>query len=135
MNKEINFNDFRVRCSGISKILSNSRSNPQLTEKQAETLAKYRKTLDSGGSITDKQLIEMNGLIEKEENGSKTILSDTCIEYLMTEYAWVTEGMISVSKESMDIAAIKKGKWVQDASGTLLSRVDKTLYKDHKIRI
>ncbi len=135
MNKEVNFSDFKVRCSAISKVLSNSRDNPQITEKQAETLAGYRKKLDEGGKITDKQALEMAALIEKEANSSKIILSDTCIEYLMIEYAWITEKMIPVSRESMDLLAIKKGKEVEALSGKLLSLIDDVEYKVHKERI
>lgn len=135
MNKEINFDDFKVRCSAISKVLSNSRSNPQLTEKQAELLAKYRSVQEKGVILTTKQNEEYIILCEKKENGSKTILSDTCIEYLMVEYAWRTEGMISVNKESMDLVAMKKGKEVEAMSGKLLSLIDGVEYKVHKDRI
>lgn len=135
MSKEINFDDFKVRCSAISKVLSNSRSNPQLTEKQAETLAKYRATLEIGNTLTEKQQADMVLLIEKEENGSKVILSDTCIEYLMTEYAWRTEGMISINKEAMDLVAMKKGKEVEAMSGKLLGLIDGVEYKTDKQRI
>lgn len=135
MNKEISFSDFKVRCSAISKVLSNSRSNPQLTEKQAEKLGMYREKLEIGDRLTEKQGLEMAALVEKEENGSKIILSDTCIEYLMVEYAWRTEGMISVNKESMDLVAIDKGKKVETMSGKLLSLIDGVEYKIDKQRI
>lgn len=133
--KEINWAEFKVRCSAISKVQSNSRSNPQLTENQAENLAKYRKKLEEGSKLTEKQQIEMTGWIEKEENGTKVILSDTCIEYLMVEYAWRTEGMISVNREAMDLVAMKKGKEVEAMSGKLLSLVDGIEYKTDKERI
>jgi hypothetical protein len=132
---EINFDEFKVRCSAISKVLSNSQSNPQITEKQTEVLAKYRKKLDEGGKITENQQLEMAALIEKEANGAKIILSDTCIGYLMTEYAWKTEGMISVNSEAMDLVAMKKGKEVEAMSGKLLSLIDDVEYKVHKDRI
>lgn len=131
----INFDDFKVRCSAISKVLSNSRSNPQLTEKQAITLSKYRSILEEDGKLTAKQAEEYTLLIEKEENGTKIILSDTCIEYLMVEYAWRTEGMISVNKESMDLVTMKKGKVVETMSGKLLSLIDGVEYKIDKQRI
>lgn len=135
VEKEINFNDFKVRCSGIKKVLANSQSNPQLTEKQAVTLAGYWEKLEDGIELTEKQKADMASLIEKEKNGSKIILSDTCIEYLMTEYAWKTEGMISVNKEAMDLVAMKKGKEVEAMSGKLLSLIDDVEYKVHKERI
>lgn len=132
---DISFNQFKVRCSAISKAQSNSRSNPQLTEKQAETLANYRAKLEAGWDISAKQREDYTFLVEKEGNGSKIILSDTCIEYLMVEYAWRTEGMISVSKESMDLVAMQKGKVVEAMSGKLLSLIDDVEYKVHKPRI
>jgi hypothetical protein len=135
MNKEINFDEFKVRCSAISKVLSNSRSNPQLTEKQAEVLAKFRTTLGLGGKLTEKQGLEMAALVEKEGNGSKVILSDTCIEYLMEAYAWETEGCIPVSKKSMEILAMSKGIAVEALSGKILSLIDDVEYKTHKERI
>jgi hypothetical protein len=131
----INFDDFKVRCSAISKVLSNSQSNPQITEKQTEVLAKYRKKLDEGGKITENQQLEMAALIEKEANGTKIILSDTCIDYLMIDYAWVTQGMIPIDKESLDLVGMKKGKMMEGESVTLLTRLDKVLYKVHKERI
>jgi hypothetical protein len=131
----INFDGFKVRCSAINKILSNSQSNPQITEKQAETLAKYRKKLNEGVKITENQQLEMAALIEKEANGTKIILSDTCIAYLMAEYAWIVEGMISVNNESMDLVAMKKGKEVEAMSGKLLSLIYGEECKVHKDRI
>lgn len=131
----IDFSDFKVRCSAISKVLSNSRSNPQLTEKQAVELEKFRNLLEDGVILTPKQMETYVFLREKEDNGTKVILSDTCIEYLMVEYAWKTEGMISVNKEAMDLVAMKKGKEVEAMSGKLLGLVDGVEYKTDKDRI
>lgn len=131
----INFDDFKVRCSAISKVLSNSRSNPQLTEKQALRMTELREKEQKNGGLTANQAMELNELEVKEANGSKIILSDTCIEYLMVEYAWRTEGMISVNKESMDLVAMKKGKEVETMSGKLLSLIDGIEYKIDKQRI
>lgn len=132
---EINFDDFKVRCSAISKVLSNSRSNPQLTESQAKRIIELEDKLDKKGQLTITQAGELASLREKEANGTKLVLSDTCIEYLMVEYAWKTEGMISVNKEAMDLAAMKKGKVVEAMSGKLLSLIDGVEYKVHKDRI
>ena len=134
-DKEIQFDDFKVRCSAISKVLSNSRSNPQLTEKQAETLEKYRNRLEGGEVLSPKMAAEMVTLVEKEANGKKIILSDTCIEYLMEEYAWKTEGCIPVNKKTQEMLAVKKGIIVEQMSGKLLSLVDGVEYKTHKERI
>lgn len=136
MSKIVDFSTFKCRCSAISKIMSNSRDNPQLTEKQAETLADYRKRLDMGGRpLTDKQKDEMTRFELLEKNKDKIILSDTCIDYLMEVYAWETEGMIAVGKEAMDQLAMRKGKECEAEGLKLLSEADGTEYKIHKERI
>lgn len=112
-------------------MMAASRSNPQLTEKQSERL----KELDSMELPTDKQRDEMAVLNLKKANGSKVILSSGYIEYLMEHYAWTTEQMVSVSKETMTVLAMEKGKRVEPKSVELLCRHDKALYKDHKERI
>lgn len=130
----LNWQDFKVRCSAISKVLSNSKSNPILTEKQTERLSELRDK-EQVKPLTANQAAELADLIIKENNGKKLILSDTCIEYLMEEYAWITERMIPVNKESMNLAAIKKGNIVEGESMILLTRVDGVFYKVHKPRI
>jgi hypothetical protein len=132
---EVIFDSFKVRCSAISKVLSNSRDNPVLTEKQSETLAKYRNRMEGGWIPTTNQQMEICGLQEKEENGKKVILSDTCIEYLMIEYAWLAQGMIPVGKESLDLLTINKGKRGEPEAASMLIRLDKLPYKTHKERI
>jgi len=118
------FEDFKVRCSAISCVLANSRSNPVLTEKQALRLLELR----GKDALTDKMKEEMADLLVKEVNGSKIILSDTCISYLMTEYAWQTEGMVAVTRELMDIPQMQKGTIVESDSLKLLSKVDGIFY-------
>lgn len=132
---EINWDEFKVRCSAISSVLSDSRSNPVLTDKQEQTLAIYRKHLEDGVILPKKRLDDYKFLLQKEANGSKVVLSDTCIQYLMEEYAWITEGMIPVGKEALDLAAVRKGNLVEGESAILLTRVDKLPYKAHKERI
>ncbi len=131
----INWDDFKVRCSAISKVMADSRSNPTLTEKQAGELAKFRTLLESGLILSAKQQDVYAFLCEKEKNGSKAVLSDTCIEYLMVEYAWMTRGMIPTGKESLDLLAIKKGNMCEIDAWRLLCQVDKLPYKQHKDRI
>lgn len=123
----VNFDDFKCRCSAISKILSQSRSNPCITEKQIEELAE----LEKKGKITDKQKERIAELQQKRDNGKKVVLSDLCIEYLMEWYALETEGMIPINKESLDILSLNKGKLVEEESGLLLSKVDGVIYKRH----
>lgn len=118
------FSKFKVRCSAISSVLANSRSNPCLTEKQTARLSE----LEGKETLTDKMKEEMADLLVKKENGNKVILSDTCIAYLMTEYAWITEGMVSVTRELLDIPQMQKGTIVEPQSLALLSIVDGTYY-------
>lgn len=131
----MNFDNFKVRCSAINDVLSESKSNPSLTEAQEKILARYRKSADSGKKLTDVQKDEMNYLEAKERNSKKLILSDTCITYLMTEYAWITEGMIPIGKEQLNLAAVKKGNMTELDGILLLSKVDGIEYKIHKQRI
>lgn len=131
----INFDDFKVRCSAIQKVLSNSQSNPVLTELQAIRMVELEDKLQKKGCLTQKQQEELAELKVKQENGKKIILSDTCIEYLMVEYAWITRGMIPVGKESLDLLGMRKGKKVEKESVQLLSLVDGVEYKIHKERI
>lgn len=131
----INWDNFKVRCSGIQKVMSNAQGNAPITEIQLKRMAKLEDKLQVKGSLTEKQQAELAELKTKQEKSKKVVLSDTCIEYLMEVYAWETQGMIPVSKESLDMLAIKKGKKTETEAVTLLSRVDKALYKVHKDRI
>lgn len=124
------WNKFKVRCSAINKIMANSRSNPVLTEKQAERL----KDLESKSSLTANQMMEVGELLTKKANSSKVILSDTCIGYLMEVYAWETGRRIRVSKE-MDIEYLQKGRLVEQDSIELLSFVEDILYQKNTERI
>lgn len=124
----IDWNTFKVRCSAISMVLSNSRSNPVLTETQAKRM----KELESRESLTENMKLELADLLIKKENGTKIILSDTCISYLMTEYAWRTEQMVSVTRELMDIPQMQKGVIVEPDSLRLLSLVDGVIYNPNE---
>lgn len=135
VEKEINWDTFKVRCSAINDVLAESKSNPSLTESQEKILARYRKNLDAGKTLTSVQKEEMTYFEVKEKNSNKLILSDTCITYLMTEYAWLTEGMIPVGREQLNLVAAKKGNMTELDGILLLSRVDRIEYKIHKQRI
>lgn len=126
-----NWDEFKCRCSGISKILSNKRGFEPITEIQLGRITELENRLKP---MTEPMKLEYAGLIEKRDR-KEIVLSDICIEYLMEVYAWETQGMISVSKESMEIAAINKGRLAEVEAGTLLCRVDKILYQVHKERI
>lgn len=131
----INFDDFKVRCSAIRKALANSQSNPVLTEKQSLRLIELEEKLQKTGEITQKQQEELAELKVKQENGKKIILSDGYIDYLMESYAWETQKMISVDRESLDLMQLKKGKVGENDALLLLSLVSKMFYKSHKERI
>ena len=121
---DINFDDFKVRCSAIHAAMANSRSNPVLTEKQLIRLNE----LEEKETLTDKMQLELAELLVKKENGSKIILSDTCIAYLMEEYAWKTQKMVRVTREIMDVPQMSKGTMVEPQSLQLLSIVDGQMY-------
>lgn len=119
------WNTFKCRCSSIHMILSDSSLNPVLTEKQAARLGE----LESKESLTDKMKLELAELLVKKDNSSKVILSGTYISYLMEEYAWITQRMVRVTKELMDIPQMQKGTIVEAESLKLLSIVDGVDYK------
>ena len=131
MQNNINFDEFKCRCSAISQLLSDSRSNPQLTEKQAETIKLY----EAKPNITENQAQELARLLLIKENSTKVILSDTCIAYLMEWYSWHTAGKEPVSKEAMYIQYVEKGKDVEADSIELLSKVNGIKYHKNEKRI
>jgi hypothetical protein len=122
---------FKCRCSGISKLLSNGKEGQQITEKQGEVLKK----LEEKENRTVKQTEEMERLRALKAKKGMIVLGDLAIGYLMEVYAWETEGMIPVTKESLDMMQMRKGKAVEIASGRLLSEVDGVEYLQHKERI
>lgn len=122
---EINFDLFKCRCSAISAMLATSASTPCITEKQTETLRK----LEAKETLTASQAEEMARLLTLKSNVGKVALGDTCISYLMEEYAWKTQGMVRVTKELMDIPQMQKGATVEPQSLALLSQFDEVEYK------
>lgn len=121
----VNWDLFKCRCSAISSMLANSSSNPCITEIQSELL----KHLEAKQTPTDKQKQEMARLLVLKENSGKVILGDTCISYLLEEYAWKTEGMVKVTKELIDVPQMQKGTIVEPQSILLLSQYDEQEYK------
>jgi hypothetical protein len=130
-DKAIDWQKFKCRCSAIKKLLSNGIEGRSITEKQETELKK----LEEKETRTESQEDEMKRLMALNANKGKVILGDTAISYLMEVYAWETEGMIPVSKESMDILSISKGKKQEGQAGALLGFVDDVEYKIHKERI
>lgn len=128
---DINFDNFKVRCSAIKKILSDNQSNPTITEKQMGLLS----LLENKEKLTENQKNEMARLIAIKKNSQKVVLSETCIDYLMEVYAWETEQMIPVSKESLDLLQLKKGKMAESESIELLSIYEDVFYQKNDERV
>lgn len=127
----MNFNEFKCRCSSIGSMMSNSKDNPQITEKQLEELTE----LEKKPTLTDKQREKMAELLIKKENSKKVILSDTCIGYLMEWYAEKTAGKLAVDKETMEIDSLEKGKLQENESLLLLSNIDDYYYEKNEERV
>lgn len=130
---DFNFDNFKVRCSQISVAMADSRSNPPITEKQAEKLAE----LEKKATLTDNQKAEMADLLVKLENSKKIILPDGYIDYLCAEYSYITTGKIAVDKEFLALEQMEKGKIVELESVATLCIVDGVLYtpNDPKERV
>ncbi len=127
-----NWDEFRCRASAVSKMMANSRSNPQLTPNQVQWLIDYEaRTKEPSDNIK----AEYARLMTIKGNSGKIILGDGCIEYLMEVYAWETEGMISVGKESLETLAMSKGKKQEGVAKELLELVEECEYNIHKERI
>lgn len=126
---------FKCRCSGIHKIMANSRSNRQLTEIQAKKLAEYRSKIERGMGLTPNTALEYGELCEKEANGSKVVLSDTCIEYLMEVYSENVLGKRAYVKEFWEVDQITKGKLCEEDSIRLLSVVEGEQYFKNTERV
>jgi hypothetical protein len=128
----IQWDRWKCRCSGISKILTNSQGNAPLTELQELKVIELQGKQDAG-KITDKQLIELGSLLQKREKSKDVVLSDSCIQYLTEAYAFETEGMISITKE-MDVEYFDRGKKTEPESIQLISFVDDAVYVKNEER-
>lgn len=128
----IRWDKWLCRCSGISKILTNSQGNAPLTKLQELKVIELQGK-QNADKITEKQLIELGTLLQKREMAEDVILSDTCIQYLTEAYAFETEGMISITKE-MDVEYFDRGKKTEPESIDLLSFVDNTRYVKNEYR-
>ena len=129
--KTFNADNFKCRCSTITQLLSESRSNPTLTEKQVTRLTE----LENKGILTTVQQNELTELLVKKENSTKIILSDTCIAYLMEWYSWARVKKEPVSKEVIYIQYVEKGKDVESDSIELLSKVNGVKYTKNEERV
>jgi len=129
---DIQWQNWKCRCSAISKIMANSRENPPLTDLQQIRLRELEKKMDCD-EITEKQKIELTALIQKRENSKDVVLSDTAVSYLVEAYAWETERMCNVTKE-MDVEYFERGRKTEPESIKLLEEVDKTSYTKNETR-
>lgn len=130
MTKKIDWTKFKVRCSALSQVMSDSKSNPCITEKQAEKLKDYQ----SRAKLTDNQRQELDDLLKKQENSKKVVLSDSCISYLTEAYALITAQKLSITKE-MDIDSLRRGRLSEPESIMALSFVDNVPYEKNEIRV
>lgn len=128
----INWDEFKCRASCINKMMATKKGKEPISE---TGLRKIKEFESRDKEMTEKMKIEYAALVYKRDNPPPDELADGAIEYLMEVYAWKTEGMIPVGKESMDLLQLKKGKMVEEASGLLLNVVDGVIYQRHKERI
>lgn len=120
----INWDDFKCRCSAITRMMANSKSNPCLTEVQEKRMLELE---NRDKPMTEAMKLEYTKLLQYRENSKKIILSDTCIEYLMEVYAWVTAKKKPL-KEQFEQQQMRKGKLAERDSIDLLSVIDGILY-------
>lgn len=125
----IPWQNWKCRCSSISKILTNTSESKPITEIQLKRL----KELDEKPLRTEKQSIELTELIQKRENSKVVKLGDTCVAYLLEAFAWETEKMVSITKE-LDVEAFERGRKTEPESIELLNSVDKTIYFKNNVR-
>jgi hypothetical protein len=126
---EVKWDQWKCRCSSISKIMANSRENPPLTDKQAEELQK----LEEKDTRTPAQAIRLTELVQKRESSRNVVLSDSCVGYLVEAFAWETERMCNVTKE-MDVEYFERGKKTEPESIKLLAEVDDRNYVKNEDR-
>lgn len=129
--KEVNFDEFKCRCSKIDVMFAVAPENRPLTELQKKELAR----LERKSQLTPLQEIELAKLITKRDAPPIIPLSVGCIDYLMEWYSWKVFGKIAVDKESMEMVPTEKGKKVEAASIILLSKVEGKLYQKNDQRI
>lgn len=119
----MNWDKTLIRCSAISKIMADSRENPQITALQLQRILE----LEEKTVKTTKQVEELATLVQKKENSKNIVLSDSCTTYLLEVYAWEKYGKEPINADKKG-KAIEKGKIVEDDSITLLSLVDNKMY-------
>lgn len=129
--KEVNFDEFKCRCSKIDVLFAIPPASRPLTEKQAQDLEK----LEAKTVLTPNQEVELAKLRAKKELPPEIPMTVGCIDYLMEWYAWKVYGKKAVDKESMEMIPTEKGKKVEAASIILLSKVEGKMYQKNDQRI
>lgn len=129
---QVNWDEFKCRCSGISKMMATKKGKEPISEVGLRRIAELEARTKA---MTETMKMEYIGLISKRDAPPKVELADGCIEYLMEVYSWKRFGMIPVTKEAMEVAQLEKGKRVEDECTELLSIVDSIEYKKFKERI
>ena len=132
MNIDINFQDFKCRCSRIGDMMSDSKDSPALTEKQEQELKDLEK---KGDSLTAVQSVRLAELIAKKDKNLNGDISDSHAQYLLEVYAEMTEGIVSIEKEVAYAPAIEKGLNMEQEAAMMISKVTGRLFKVHKERI
>jgi hypothetical protein len=129
----MDWSKWKCRCSAIGQMMSNSRENPPLTEKQKARLIELSEKGNTNGTLPPGQVLELATLVDKADKSKEVVLSDSCIAYLVEAYAWETERMCSITKE-MDVEYFERGRKTEPESIELLSFVDDTPYVKNEER-
>jgi hypothetical protein len=109
------------RCSGAGHIMGDGEA---ITEKQADTVEKYSQK----EALTDKQAKELARLIHKRDNPELPENAKThCIDIFISEFYG--------RKEEVKGKHLDKGNAREEDSITLVSRLQKILYKKNTIRL
>lgn len=123
--RTVDFSQYKFRCSSLGKLMVGAKVG--LTKTQAEELRTLRDKL-SANKITDKQLITLGQLIEKEK--AEPTLSATTQSYLKEIHAREVFGK---SKE-LQSRYLDKGIMAEEYGITLYSEVTNSLFIKNKER-
>lgn len=119
ITKEIDWHNFKARCSSISAVKAENRASKKLTDKQLEELKK----LEAKEELSEAGKRDLAYLQLKLEKSKEVLLSDTYTAYLIEEYAWIKDKMLSVNKD-LDTHQLQKGRLVEPEAVELLSLVE-----------
>ncbi len=123
MTSNIDWQSFKARCSSISAVKAENRASKKLTDKQLDELSK----LEAKEELSEANKRDLAFLQLKLEKSKEVLLSDTYITYLIEEYAWIKDQMLSVNKD-LDTHQLKKGRLVEPEAVELLSFVENIKY-------